>query len=284
MVSTVAIVELGGDVQDSFERALKLIGRIDDLNTRERSVVVKVGVFDHRAETHSTVSVVDAIVNSFDSAPQIFLAESDNYRGKGSERLQIWKGLFTMRVVPFNLSDDTSTRKVKIAGEEICFSNILFKPNVFVSTHILRGYEKGSILKNLLGLIPDRKKARFHKKLETALLDAYEAIGGVDLAVLDGTYTYRGAGAMPHAGPDSARYRVKTSVLLIGRDAIAVEAVGAALVGLNPEKMPVIQEAMNRGLGEGDVNQIEILGNPIESIKEKIRQLLKTSNKKSQQG
>jgi len=275
VTSKVAIVKFDVDVQQSFERALKLIGNIDDLNTKKRPVVIKVGVFNHKAQTHSTVNVVDAIINNFNQTPQIFLAESDNYKGTGTERLQIWKKLFTERVVPFNLSDDTDTRTVKIADEEMGFSHILFKPNVFVSTHVLRGYEVGSILKNLMGLIPDAKKARFHKKLETALLDAYEAIGGIDLAVLDGTYTYHEAGAMPHAGPNSTQYRTKTNILLVGRDAVAVEAVGATLVGLNPEKMPVIQEAVNRGLGEGNIEKIDVLGISFENLKENFRQLLK---------
>ena len=274
MVSKVAVVEFNGDAQGSFKHALELIGNIDDLNTTEDPVVIKVGVFDHRTKTHSTLSVVDAIVNSFNKAPRIFIAESDNYKGTGLERLQIWKKLFTKRVVPFNLSDDTNTTTVKIADEEIGFSHILFKPNVFVSTHVLRAYQVGSIVKNLLGLIPDAKKARFHKKLEIALLDAYEAIGGIDLAVLDGTYTYHGAGAVAKA------FRTRTNTLLVGRDAVAVEAVGAAIVGLKPKKMPLIQEAMKRDLGEGDVKNIEVLGTSFENIKEKIHQLLKASKKK----
>jgi len=274
VVSKVAVVEFNGDAQESFKRALDLIGSINDLNTAERPVVIKVGVFDHKEKMYSTVSVVDAIINSFNRAPQIFLAESDNYKGTGSERLQIWKKLFTRRVVPFNLSDDTNTRTVKIADEEIGFSHILFKPNVFISTHVLRAYEIGSILKNLLGLVPDAKKARFHKKLETALLDAYEAIERIDLAVLDGTYTFHGAETV--ASPE----RTRTNILLVGRDAVAVEAVGAAIVGLKPEKMPVIQKAVKRGIGEGNIEKIEILGIPFENLKEKIHQLLKASKKK----
>ena len=124
-----------------------------------------------------------------------------------------------------------------------------------------RTLKKGTILKNLLGLIPDRKKARFHKKLETTLLDVYEAIGGIDLAVIDGTYTY--------LGPTIDK-RTNSNVLLVGRDAVAVESVGAVLVGLNPEKMPVIREAVNRGLGVGDIERIEVLGSTIESLKEKM--------------
>jgi len=43
---------------------------------------------------------------------------------------------------------------------------------------------------------------------------------------------------------------------------------------LNPEEMPVIQEAMNRGLGEGNVKKIEVLGSSVESLKEKLCQLI----------
>jgi len=266
LASQVAIVELNGDAQESFNHALKLIGKMDDLNTTERSVVVKVGVFNHKSPriNYPTISVVSAIVNSFNKAPQIYLVESDNYKGTGSERLQIWKELFTERVVPFNLSDDMDMKEVEVANEKMRLSHILFKPNVFVSTHVLRRYDKGTILKNLFGLVPDRKKARLHKKLVAVLLDAYEAIGGVDLAVIDATRTYSGAAAIK---------ALNTNFLVMGRDAVAVETVGAILVGLKPEKMQVIQEAVKRGLGEGDIEKIEVLGNPIESIKERLRQL-----------
>jgi len=39
--------------------------------------------------------------------------------------------------------------------------------------------------------------------------------------------------------------------------------------------MPVIQEAVNRGLGEGNIEKIDVLGIPFENLKEKFRQLLK---------
>jgi len=269
--SKVAIFELDENVQRSLKQALKLIEKIDDLNTARRSVVIKPGIFDHEKKNHPTVNIVNAIINNFNRAPHIFIAESDNYKGTGSERLQIYKKLFAERVVPFNLSDDINTREVSIADEKMSFSNILFKPNVLVSTHTLRKYEKGTVLKNLLGLIPEGKKARLHKKLVTVLLDTYEAIGGIDLAVLDGTYTY--------SGPTSDK-GIKTNILLVGRDAVAVEVVGATLVGLNPEKMPLIQEAIKRGLGEGDVNQIEVLGSSLKSLKERIHQQLKSPKKK----
>ncbi|MFQ5758671.1 MAG: DUF362 domain-containing protein [Candidatus Bathyarchaeia archaeon] len=271
MVSRVAIVELNQDARESFQQALKLIGGIDDLNTVERSVVVKVGVFSHKAENHTSVGVVDAIVNGFNRAPKIFLAESDNYRGTGTERLQIWSGLFNKRVVPFNLSEDLDARATRLADRDMTLSHILFKPNVFVDTHILRSFERGSILKNLFGCIPDPKKMKFHKTeiFCPLLADIYEEIGGIDLAVLDGTYFWHGAGNAP----------VRMNTLLVGKDAVAVETVGAVLAGLNPAGMPVIQEFVKRGLGEGDMESIEIVGTSFESLKKEFAFAAKTQKK-----
>ncbi|MCJ7423201.1 DUF362 domain-containing protein [Candidatus Bathyarchaeota archaeon] len=267
MGTKVAIVKFEDDVFRSFKKALDLVGKVSDLNTSERSVVIKVGVFDHKAENHSSVSVVDAIIRSFDKAQRIYLAESDNYRGKAIERLQVWKELFNGRVIPFSLSNDAETKRVEVADEKMQLSHILFKPNVFVSTHILRTFERGSIIKNLFGLVPDVKKAPLHKKLDTLLPGICEAIGGIDLAVIDGTYLYRGAGADPHATKDASKYRVKMNTLIVGRDAIAVETVGATLAGLKPDKMPILKEAVKRHLGEGNIDNIEIVGSSLEKVR-----------------
>lgn len=139
-------------------------------------------------------------------------------------------------------------------------SHILFKPNVFISTHALRKFDKGTILKNLLGLVPEKKKARLHKKLVAVLLDLYEAIGGIDLAVIDATRTFTGP---------AARKAIDTKTLVVGRDTVAVETVGAVLTGLEPERMPIIQEAVKRGLGEGNIERIQVVGNSIESFQER---------------
>jgi hypothetical protein len=157
MGATVAVVKLDEPVHASVKRALTLIGT-DDVNTTERTVVIKPGIFEHTKKNHPTINVLHSIITCFNNASRVFIAESDNYRGTGSERLQIYNALFTERVAPFNLSDNLNTRNVIIADETMRFSHILFKPNVFVSIHALRKYAKGTVLKNLLGVLPEQKK------------------------------------------------------------------------------------------------------------------------------
>lgn len=257
LTSKVAIVRFNENESEALEQAVSLIGGIDDLNIYDRSVVIKVGVFNPKAKNHSSVSIVDAVTKCFNEAPKIFIAESDNYKGTALERLQIWKKLFDERVVPFSLSDDPNATALKLADQKMKLSHLLFKPNVLVSTHILRSFEMGSILKNLFGCIPTLKKMKYHKILPKLLADVYEAIGGIDLAVLDGTYFWQKAGERP----------VRMNTLLVSRDAVAVETVGSILVNQKPEKMPVMREFMKRGLGEGNLRNIEIIGTSIESLK-----------------
>ena len=40
------LVETKRNLQESFNQALQLVGGLDDLNTAERTAVIKVGIFD----------------------------------------------------------------------------------------------------------------------------------------------------------------------------------------------------------------------------------------------
>ena len=261
----VALMEIGQDASASFAEALELIGGINELNGFDREVLIKVGVFDPRKVQYTTIPMVKAIIDSFDVAPKILLIESDNYRGSGSERLEIWRELFSNRVEPYNLSADTDTQTVVIADEEMELPKILLEQRILVSTHTLRRYSRGSVIKNLFGLLPMVEKAQFHKNLEPVILDVMEAVNGIDLAVLDGTYIYPGPGA-------GVKRRIPANVFLVGRDAVAVETVGAALMGFDPKKMPIIKMAMERGLGQGDIDQIEVVGLDLEITRTKLQQ------------
>lgn len=268
MKSKVAIVGTTGGFLRAYQKAITLIGGIDSLNVKDRDITIKLGVYDPRALNHPTLEATKAVVGVFKDAHQIYLAESDNHVATALERLQLWREVFSHRVLPFSLSEDPEVREVDIAGEIVSLSHILFKPYFRVGFHALRGSRGpgqplyGSILKNLLGIIPDIRKERFHNKLSVALVDMLEAIGGLDLAVIDATYTY--FGSFQRGKPLK---RIRTELLIVGKDAVAVDAVGYALVGREPLEIYSLLEAMNRGLGQADLEKIKIEGEPIENVK-----------------
>jgi len=271
MKSQVALIDLEKYESNSLSEALNLIGGISKINKSNRDVILKVGVYSPDSDHHTTVDVTYQIIKAFDKVRKIFLTESDSYKGTGSERLLIWKKLFSDTVIPYNLSVDKETQPVKINTDVMDLTldlpKKLFKPTVFVTTHCFRTYSKGSVLKNLFGLVPIVKKAKFHKNeiFNTMLPDITEAIGGIDLAVLDGTYLHEGL-ATP--------VKVKTNLLVVGTDAVAVETVGYMLLGMKPHKLETIQSFAKRGLGVGDFANIEILGDSFETMKERVTNAL----------
>jgi hypothetical protein len=271
MVSEVAVVKTTFGIQEAFQKALTLIGGIEDLTNANRDVVIKIGVYDQRLLNHPDLEVTKVVLDTFSSTNQTFLVESDNHMGKGLGRLHLWKKTFSKKTIPFNISEDKNVREADIIGEKINLSHLMYKPNFRVSFHSFRGLRGpdqplyGSVLKNLLGLIPDTKKERFHEKLSVALVDILEAIGGIDLAILDATYTY--FGKYVEGQPFK---RVKSDLLIVSRDLIAVDAVGLSLLGQDPLKIDTMIEAKKRGLGEPDLNNIKILGEPIKNLKIKL--------------
>jgi uncharacterized protein (DUF362 family) len=270
MKPTVVVVD-----SDSFSNVIHQIESMKNLNTSEKRVIIKVGIYNPETGICTTVKTLQSIIDAFEKASEIRVTESDSGAGPGLKRLEIWKDCFNDRVIPFNLSDDKDTKDVEIAGESVPFPKIFAEPNTFISTHVPRRYEDagledlmnlGFVIKNLLGMIPDKKKHIFHDQLPIALIDIYEAIGGIDLAVLDATNVY--------LGWKQERITVSPNILIAGTDAFAVEAVGGYLVGFEPTEMPVLQEAKKRGLGEIDIDRIEIVGD-IESHRKKVVQAFK---------
>jgi uncharacterized protein (DUF362 family) len=270
MKPTVIVVD-----NDSLTDAFDQIEGMSELNSPDKRVIVKVGIYNPETGICTTVKTLQSIVDSFDKSLEIRVTESDSGAGPGLKRLEIWNDCYNERVVPFNLSDDKDTEDVEIAGESVPFPKIFSQPNTFISTHVARRYEDagledlmnlGFVIKNLLGMIPDTKKHRFHDQLTTALIDIYEAIGGIELAVLDATHVYLGL--------KKKRIRVSPNLLIVGTDAFAVEAVGGHLVGFEPTEMPVLQEAKKRGLGEIDLDRIHIIGD-LETQREMISKAFK---------
>jgi uncharacterized protein (DUF362 family) len=255
----VAVVPIDGDYPAALQKALALLGGLGGLNSPEREVTMKVGIFDARSLHHSRAEVVQALIDSFDRAPRIRLAESDSYCGKALDRIDhCYHDLLNERVVAHSLSEDPDMRRVTAAGEEMDLSGVLFKPNVFISTHILRTFNRGTILKNLFGCTPMVQKARFHKNemFANLLADIAQAAGGIDLAVMDATFLYHNA----------TEKRIPINLLVVSFDAVAVEVVGMMIAGLKVESSLTVQEFMRRGLGEGDLSKIEIVGVPLEEL------------------
>ncbi|MBC7099974.1 DUF362 domain-containing protein, partial [Candidatus Bipolaricaulota bacterium] len=91
------------------------------------------------------------------------------------------------------------------------------------------------------------------------LVDIFSLVRPV-LTVMDGVV------AMEGPGPANGSPR-PLGLILASADAVAVDAVAQAIIGLDPLRVWTTYHAHTRGLGVGDLAKIEILGENLDSVK-----------------
>ena len=130
-------------------------------------------------------------------------------------------------------------------------------PNL--KTHILTGIT--GAVKNVLGLLPGSLKRDIHVAAPSGPAMAWalvDILAGVKEKVPLTLNLMDGIVAMEGAGPTHGRAR-QTGWLLSSVDPVALDVVGAAIMGFDPSEVITIGQAAEAGLGAADPARIELL-------------------------
>lgn len=138
-------------------------------------------------------------------------------------------------------------------------SNVIHFPTVKTHGHTTT---TGAMKNAFGGLIP-KYRHHAHKKIHEVLVDLLsiqkEIHKGI-FAVMDGGVCGNGA------GPRTME-PFKGNLILASEDQVAIDALAARIMGFDPLKIDYIKIAHERGLGNGDIDQIEIVGMDKENLK-----------------
>jgi uncharacterized protein (DUF362 family) len=122
-------------------------------------------------------------------------------------------------------------------------------------------------MKNAFGGLLHEKRHWTHSVIHETLVDLLtiqkEIHSGI-FAVLDGTFSGDGPGPramVPH----------ETDYILASADQVGIDAISAKMMGFDPLSIPFIRIAHERGLGCGDPQEIEIVGDDISQVNFKFR-------------
>ncbi len=113
-------------------------------------------------------------------------------------------------------------------------------------------------IKNAFGGLITERRHHSHRMIHEVIVDLLaiqKEIHPGMFAVMDGTVCGNGA------GPRTMTPEIK-NIILASADQVAIDAVSAKMMGFEPMKIPFIKQAHDRGLGTGDIDQIEIAGMP----------------------
>lgn len=125
-----------------------------------------------------------------------------------------------------------------------------------LKTHLMALYT--GAVKNLFGCVPGLVKADYHRKAQSArefgevLCEINKHIRPV-LTIMDAVV------AMDGQGPTTGR-PYSAGRLLISADPLALDAVGADMIGRDIRSLPAYAASVREGIGEADLARIEVCG------------------------
>ncbi len=118
-------------------------------------------------------------------------------------------------------------------------------------------------LKNMIGAVTP--KGSIHNHLNENIADLASIIKP-SISVVDGI--------IASEGHETSGNPVKMNLVIAGTDPVAVDAVGASVMGVSPESVKHLRLAEAKGIGTCDLRRIKVVGEPIEKVRKKFRRSL----------
>jgi uncharacterized protein (DUF362 family)/NAD-dependent dihydropyrimidine dehydrogenase PreA subunit len=266
---------------ESLENCLERIGGIRRFVKRRDIVALKVNLLcpatpDRAVTTHpAVVACVAKMVGEAGGEPIIVDSPGGGARYTTSSLRDLY-GRTGMKEVAekglAKLNYDTSFVSVSFSEGKLVKRFDVIRPildaDVVINLPKFKTHEFTYLtagVKNLYGAIPGKAKVTYHATLRDVqdfsdmLIDLFLCINP-SLTIVDAVI------GMDGDGPTSGRPR-KLGLLLASENALAVDVLLAETVGMDPVTIPHVRAAVKRGLCSGGLEDIEILGERLESIR-----------------
>lgn len=142
--------------------------------------------------------------------------------------------------------------------EDFIGKSIIHLPTIKTHGHT----QMTGAMKNAFGGLITERRHHSHKMIHEILVDLLQIQKEIHpgiFAVMDGTVCGDGK------GPRTMIPKVK-DYILASNDQVAIDAVSAKMMGYDPMRIEFIRQAHNKGLGCGDFDQIEVVGEDISNV------------------
>lgn len=146
-------------------------------------------------------------------------------------------------------------------GEKMFLAKPIFDADVVINLPKLKTHSAAfytGAVKNVFGCIPGLRKAWYHKSAPEPV-DFGEIISDIHRAGRFHLHIMDGITAMQGEGPTAGEV-YNSNKILMSTDPLALDAVGAKMIGMDLGTIPILATAKKRGLGEGNLDKVLIDG------------------------
>lgn len=260
-------------IKEMLYEATNLVGKIEKIVGRAKTVFVKPNVFHPLNPDNATVTdprVIEALVSLLkEIGIERVLVGEDPAVCLSKRAFEVSGVAKAVNRAGGELVYLDEEPRVEIEVPEakvlrrVSLPKIVLNSDIFISvpkikTHLMTGLTLA--IKNGLGVLVDEEKKRVHtESLHYKLVDILRVVKP-DLVVEDGILVGEGQGPV-------APIPVSLNLLIASTDVVAADAVASAVVGFHPYEISTTRIAEVENLGTGDLDKIAVKGKKIEEVK-----------------
>lgn len=263
--SLVSIVRAEDDVLAAFDEAMRLCGAGDTVS-RGDAVLVKPNLHGGKGTTSSPVMKAACQWAFERGADRVYLGDGSYYGLTDLEPYFADRGVNTVceetgaTIAFFDHGDhEFLPTDLPTIAPGVRVSRYALDCDVFINLPYMKTHFNTMVtlaLKNLKGCLHRDDKRRFHDlELNRALAEPNQLVRPT-VSVLDAIAATEGMG--PNAGTP-----VALGLLLASTDPVALDAVGAELMGLDPQEVLLIRLCAEAGVGDMDLEGVEVKGESV---------------------
>ncbi|MCC9294907.1 DUF362 domain-containing protein [Clostridium sp. WLY-B-L2] len=285
-MSTVSIVKTNGnaekDIDAAVRKSVEMIGGLKDIIRPGNIVLINPNLVapgkDRLSGAVTRYEVCKSIADiTKELGAEPIIAES-SAAGVDTEKVMEFGGYDKLRERGYKVVDLKRSTREKIKCENGKIVQVLeswelvAKADVIISVPVMKTHDQTEVtlgIKNLKGLIHDSQKKRFHQLgVMQGVVDINQCLKP-KLTIIDGIVGQEGLG--PIFGDP-----VKLGLIIASKDPVAADSVGSAIMGYDPNDIKITKFAYERGLGEMNLDKIDIKGESIESVKHRFKRASET--------
>ncbi|MFX1519184.1 MAG: DUF362 domain-containing protein [Promethearchaeota archaeon] len=268
-----------GNIEDMVERAVNLVGGLEDIIDKGDRVLIKPNLAaPKQSNTGATTNprVVLKLIALVKSAGGIPLVGESPIVGYDTEEVfyrtkykLLMKGQ-GIDIIDFNADTpaEVSIKGALALKEKVRVAKPTLECDKFISVPVMKTHDACTVtlsLKNLKGCMYQNEKYKSHRVgVHEAIVDLNTLIKP-DFAIIDGIVGMEGLG--PTAGDP-----VRMNMILAGKNLASVDTIASTIMGFDANKIRHIQFAAQKGFGTTDLQKIEVLGEPIQKVFRKFKE------------
>lgn len=280
-VSTVSIIKTTANTEaaiaEAVRKSIEKIGGLTDIIKPGYKVLINPNLvatgesrFSGCVTRYEVCKAIADLVKEVGGEP--FIAESAA-AGVDTEEVIAFAEYDKLREQGYTVLDLKKEKRVKIPVphhdivEELWTWEPVATADAIISVPVMKTHDQTDVtlgLKNLKGLIEDTEKKEFHKRgVFGGVVDINATVKRV-LTVVDGLVGQQGLG--PIFGES-----VPMDLIISSKDPVAADAVTSAVMGYEPEEVKITRLAYERGLGEMNLDKIDIVGESLDAVKRRFK-------------